>query len=57
MALEEHKDIFEALLKPMMNDTLDDVEIQLQPSIMESQDPDEMPLVVRQFKAKGKFSK
>jgi len=57
VALEENKDIFYALLKPMMKSTLAMVETQPPLVVVASQDLDEMPVVVQQFAWKGKFTK
>jgi len=46
VALEENKDIFDTLLKPMMKLTPAMVETQLLPVVVASQDPNKMPVVV-----------
>ena len=57
VALEENKDIFDAILKPMKKSTaIAMVTLAPAPVVALSQDPDELPVLPRKFAHKGKFS-
>jgi hypothetical protein len=57
VALEENKDIFEAILKPMRKSTTAKEVTPPPPAVAILQDPDAMPVVPRKFIRKGKLSK
>jgi len=58
VAFEEEKDIFDALLKPMIGAALVVVSRQpLSPLVVASQDLDLVPMVPKKFSWKFKFSK
>jgi hypothetical protein len=58
VALEGNKDIYNAILKPMKKSPIAMVATPTQTPVVEvSQDPEDMPVVPRQFIRKGKFSK
>ena len=55
LALEGNKEIFNAILKPMKKPLV--VTPAVATVVEASEDPDDMPMVIRKFIRKGKFSK
>jgi len=57
MALEENKDIFDTIFKPMRKSTPTVVVAQALVVVSISKDPNDIPMVAQKFSQKGKFNK